>query len=276
MMSADRPEVDIERTASSLLQPVLKLLFDSGLSRAALDQLIDLCYVQAAMDVLQDNADSPSIGEIAERSGVPGDRVRGLMKAVENQHKLHAASLAKHAPLVAAAERIMTAWYTETTFTDDDGHPLPYAAEDSGFVDLVERFGNGQSALELVELLVTSQSLKTNHEGKLVPQGRHVLAAPRSAELAHNALEALTDLAHAVAVNQDKQLTGTGALQRTCVNERMPARVAPLFRAMIRDRTQTFLESVDDWLVQHEEKEAPSSDAAMVRLGVGVYAVAEE
>jgi hypothetical protein len=184
--------------------------------------------------------------------------------------------VAEHAPLVAGAERIMTAWYTETTFTDQEGHPLPYSADEPGFAELVERFGNGQSASELVEVLVTSQSVKKNDAGKLVPQGRHVLAAPRSAELAHNALEALTDLAHAVAVNQDKQLIGTGALQRTCVNERMPARMAPLFRAMIRDRTQTFLESIDDWLVQHEAKEAPSSDKAMVRLGVGVYVVAEE
>ncbi len=94
--------------------------------------------------------------------------------------------------------------------------------------------------------------------------------------MAHNALEALTDLAHAVATNQEKQLTGISALQRTCVNERMPARVAPLFRAMIRETTQAFLESIDDWLVQHEAKDDGTPDESMVRLGVGVYVVAEE
>ena len=275
-MTAHQRQPDIERTAASLLRPVLRLLIDRGLSRQALDQLVDISYVEAATDVLGSDADGPSFQAITEKSGVPADRVRDLMEIIEKGQKVRAASLATHAPLVAAAERVMTAWYTDTQFTDKDGQPLPYAIDDSSFDTLVDRFGNSCTAHEIAEFLVTTGSVKKNDIGELVPQRRHVLAAPRSAESAHNALEALTDLAHAIAANQEKQLTGMGALQRTCVNEHIPTRVAPLFRAMIRETTQAFLESIDDWLVQHEAKIDEAPDEPMARLGVGVYVVAEE
>lgn len=272
-MTARRQALDIEQTAVSLLRPVLRLLIDRGLSRQALDRLVDISFIEAATEL---PGNSSSVEAVAERSGVPSARVRELMEGAERERKVRAASLGAHAPQVAAAERVLTAWYTDTQFTDEAGQPLPYAVNDAGFITLVHRFGNGQTPTEVAEFLIATQSVTKNEMAKLAPQGRHVLAAPRSPELAHNALEALTDLAHAVATNQEKQLTGAGALQRTCVNERMPARVAPLFRAMIRETTQVFLESIDDWLVQHETQHDDASDDSMVRLGVGVYVVAEE
>ncbi len=275
-MTAPKSRTDIERTASSLLRPVLRLLIDRGLSRQALDRLVDLSYVETATQLLGSEGEAPSVEAISDNSGVPTPRVRDLMDVVERGHKVRAAALGAHVPLVAAAERVLTAWYTDTQFTDEAGQPLPYSMDDSGFVTLVERFGNNRKPTEVAEFLLTTQSVTKNETGELVPQGRHVLAVPCSAEMAHNALEALTDLAHAVATNQEKQLTGISALQRTCVNERMPARVAPLFRAMIRETTQAFLESIDDWLVQHEAKDDGTPDESMVRLGVGVYVVAEE
>jgi len=272
-MTARRQDLDIEQTAASLLRPVLRLLIDRGLSRQALERLVDISCIEAATEL---PGSSSSVQALAERSGVSIPRVREVMDVVDRDHKVRAASLGAHAPQVAAAERVLTAWYTDTQFTDEAGEPLPYSVDDAGFIRLVQQFGNGRTPAEVAEFLIAMQSVTKNEVGELAPQGRHVLAAPRSAELAHNALEALTDLAHAVATNQEKQLTGAGALQRTCVNERMPARVAPLFRAMIRETTQAFLESIDDWLVQHEAKDDDASDESMVRLGVGGYVVAEE
>jgi hypothetical protein len=57
----------------------------------------------------------------------------------------------------------------------------------------------------------------------------------------------------------------------------MPTRIAPLFKGMLRQNTQSFLETIDDWLVQHEVgDESMSAAEPVVRLGVGVYVIADE
>jgi len=275
-MTARHGRFDIERSAASLLRPVLKLLIGRGLSRQTLDELVDVSYIEVATQRLGAGATDTSLEAISEKSGVPTGRVRALMDVVEKGHKVHAASLGAHAPLIAAAERVMTAWHTDSRFTDRTGQPLPYSVDEPGFTALVQQFGNKHTPAAIADLLLATQSVTRNDAGELAPKGRHVLAPPQSPEMAFNALEALTDLANTVAINFEKQLSGAGAMQRTCVNERMPRRVAPVFRAMVREATQAFLESIDDWLAQYEATDDHADDQAMVRLGVGVYIVAEE
>lgn len=275
-MTSREPSSDIERTAAGVLRPVLRLLVDSGLSRQALERWVDVAYIEAAMKRLGRDVAVASIEALSAESGVPIARVRELLEIIEKDYKVRAAAVGAHAPLVAATERVLSAWYTDEQFTDESGQPRPLSIEDPAFATLVERFGNSRKQTEIADYLLSTRSVVINDVAELVPQGRHVLALPRSEEMTHNSLEALTDLAHAIAVNQEKQLTGPGPLQRTCVNERMPTRIAPLFRAMIRETTQAYLESIDDWLVQHEAGHDDAAETPTVRLGVGVYVVAEE
>lgn len=275
-MMAGHRKVDIERIADSLLRPVLRLLIERGLPRQVVDHLVDLSYVEAAIGTAGDDGTDVSPETISAKSGIPKDRARKLLETLEKGHTVSAASLATHSPLIAAAERIMTAWHTDSRFTDTTGRPLPYCIDDAEFVALVRHGSETHGPREISELLLTTRSVSQNDAGELTPNGRHVLAPPHSPEMAFNALEALTDLVNTVAINLEKQPTGIGALQRTCVNDRMPRRVAPLFRAMARETTQAFLESMDDWLVQHEVSDEDTEHQSMVRLGVGVYIVAEE
>jgi len=265
----------LERAALALLRPVLKLLFERGVSRQTLGRLCDTAYVEASAQRLRTTNQTITLEGVAETSGVPLSHVRRLKRIVAALSESHALPLAEQAPLMAAAERVITGWYTDAAFTDDRGRPLPCNPQEPMFGALLRRYGNGYSVGELVDFLLSTQAVERNDRGALVPRGRHVLAAPHSPELGHTALEALVDLARALEVNRQKHLTGAGALQRTCVSDRIPKRVVPLFRTMIRENTQAFLESIDDWLVQHE---APDDDAGapLARLGVGVYVVADE
>jgi hypothetical protein len=196
---------------------------------------------------------------------------------VHEQSKTRAVPISEQAPLVAAATRVITGWYSDAIFTDDEGHPLPARPDSRRFRSLVQRYGNGFTAAAVSGFLLSTESVKLNDKGEFEPQGRHVLAAPHSEELDYSALEAFVDLARAVDVNQRKLLTHTGAVQRTCSNDRMPTRIAPLFKSMLRQNTQSFLETIDDWLVQHEvSDESMSATEPVVRLGVGVYVIADE
>jgi hypothetical protein len=267
-----------EIAARAFLRPVLKLLFGRGLSRQALDGLCNEAYVEAATQKLRQSGERDvSLKDVAELSGRSLTTVRRLKNIVHEQSKTRPVPISEQAPLVAAATRVITGWYSDATFTDDEGRPLPSRPDSHRFRNLVQRYGNGFTAGVVGGFLLSTESVRLNDQGEFEPQGRHVLAAPRSDELDHNALEAFVDLARAVEVNQQKLLTHTGALQRTCSNDRMPARIAPLFKSMLRQNTQSFLETIDDWLVQHEvSDESMSATEPVVRLGVGVYRITDE
>ena len=263
--------------ALALLRPILRLLFSRGLSRQRVGELCDTLFIEAAAQKLAASENPVTHAAIAKVSGIPLSKVKRLKKVLDDHSKAHAALLAEQTPLTAAAARLITGWYADDEFTDDDGRPLPCRPDSHRFMALLGRYGSNHDPAALVDLLLSTQTVSLNDGGELLPCGRHVLAAPGSAEIAHNALEALVDLARAVEVNQQKRLTGTGALQRTCANDRMPKRALPLFRAMVRQHTQSFLESIDDWLVQHETKQEESpGEEPSIRLGVGVYVIADD
>lgn len=265
-----------EATARALLRPVLKLLFRRGLSRQTLESLCDEAYVEAAAEKLGQTADV-SLKGVAQLSGLSITKVRRLKDVVYRQAKTRAEPFSEQAPLVHAATRVMTGWYSDTAFTDKQGQPLPFRSDSPSFKKLVRKYGNGFTTGAVAGLLLSTESVKLNERGEFKPQGRHVLAAPHSDELDHNALGAFIDLAQAVEINQRKLLTHAGALQRTCHNDRMPKRVVPLFKAMIRQHTQSFLETIDDWLVQHEATDDSNAGTdPLVRLGVGVYGITDE
>lgn len=262
-----------EATARALLRPALKLLFRRGLSRQALEGLCDEAYVEAAAEKVGQNADV-SLKGVAELSGLSIAKVRRLKHVVYRQSKTQAEPFSEQAPLLHAATRVMTGWYSDTIFTDKHGRPLPLRPDSLGFRKLVRKYGNGFTTGAVAGLLLSSESVKLNARGEFAPQGRYVLAAPHSEELDQDTLRAFIDLAQAIEVNQRKLLTHAGVLQRTCQNDRMPRRIVPLFNAMIRQHTQSFLETIDDWLVQHEETDkSKSGTELLVRLGVGVYGI---
>jgi hypothetical protein len=267
----------VEIAARALLRPVLKLMFRRGLSRQALEGLCDEAYVEAATQKLRQSERDVSLKDVADLSGLSLTKVRRLRSVVNEHSKTYAVPISEQAPLVDAAKRVITGWYSDATFTDAEGRPRPARPDSHRFRTLVHRYGNGFTAGAIGGFLLSTESVKLNAQGQFEPQGRHVLAAPHSEELDHSAIEAFADLARAVEVNQRKLLTHTGVLQRTCSSDRMPKRIAPLFKSMIRQSTQSFLETIDDWLVQHEVADkSTSAPEPMVRLGVGVYVIADE
>src|SRR5690606_29509460 len=79
-------------------------------------------------------------------SGLRLTTVRRLKHIVHEQTKTSAMPISEQAPLVAAATRVITGWYSDATFTDDEGRPLPSRPDSRRFRSLVQRYGNGFTA----------------------------------------------------------------------------------------------------------------------------------
>lgn len=265
----------IENIARALLRPALRLLYGRGLARKTLEELCDEAYVSAAAQEQRRIEERIDLKRVSELSGVSLARTKRHRAVVEAEAEKHAKPVTDDAPLMIAATRVMTGWYSDPGFTRDDGSPLPCTPNSQRFKQLVKRHGNGFTASAIGGLLLSTESVRINDQGEFVPQGRYILAAPQSEELEFSALEAFVDLARAVETNQKKLLARTGVVQRTCSNERMPLALVPRFHALIRENTQSFLETIDDWLLQHEGPDEQDAES-MTRLGVGVYVIADD
>lgn len=279
-MTTSHPDTSAEGhsdlTARALLRAVLQLLFRQGVSRQALESLCDEAYIEAAARQLRQQSHDTTPNSVATLSGVSAARVEAAEDFLTQPSKSAVAPISTLAPIVEAGTRLMTAWHTDAEFTDDNGRPRPLKPESTEFRRLVQRQCDEFSCEAIAEMLQETDSAALNEDGELVPRGRTILSAPNSDDIDLNAVEALLDLARAIDINRGKKDAHDGAIQRTCTNDRMPARVAPLFRRMLHERTQDYLEIIDDWLVQHEVREEPESSAEpLQRLGVGVYIICD-
>ena len=265
-----------DQTARALLRAVLQLLFRKGVSRQTLESLCDEAYIEAAAGQLHQQGHDPTPSSVAMLSGVSPARVEAADDLLTRPTTSTVAPISMLAPIVEAGTRLMTAWHTDAAFTDDDGRPRPLKPESIEFKRLVQRHCDDFSCEAIAAMLQETDSAALNDDGELIPRGRTILSAPNSDDIDYNAVEALLDLARAIDINRGKPDAHGGAIQRTCTNDRMPARVAPLFRRMLHERTQDYLEIIDDWLVQHEVREEPEPSAEpLQRLGVGVYIICD-
>lgn len=279
-MTSSHPDTSTEphadRTARALLRAVLQILFRQGLSRQSLASLCDEAYIEAAAHQLREQGLDPTLESMATLSGVSPTLIKDTQDHLTRERSSTVAPISTLAPIVEAGTRLMTAWHTEAEFTDEDGRPRPLEPESTEFERLIRRHCDGFSGEDIAAMLQETDTAILNNDGELVPRGRIILSAPNSDDIDYNAVEALLDLARAIDINRNKQEAHGGAIQRTCTNDRIPARVAPLFRRMLHERTQDYLEIIDDWLVQHEVREETESSAEpLQRLGVGVYIICD-
>ena len=68
---------------------------------------------------------------------------------------------------------------------------------------------------------------------------------------------------------------GEGLFQRRAAKVNSDIRLAPVFNEYVRDQSQLFLESVDEWLIRHQPVKKAGQRRRKVRLGVGVYVINE-
>ena len=277
-MTDDHKDTDVNRdadkTARALLRAVLQLLFRQGVSRQSLASLCDEAYIEAAAHELRKQGLDPTPDAITTLTGVSPTQVELAGDILNRSTTGATAPISTLAPIIEACTRLMTAWHTDVQFTDDSGRPRPLRPDHPEFDRLVRSCCDELSAEDISAMLQQTESVELNDDGEMVPRGRTILSAPNSDDIDYNAVEALLDLARAIDVNRGKLDAHGGALQRTCSNDRMPASVAPLFQRMLRERTQDYLEIIDDWLVQHEVRDEPEpSDEPLQRLGVGVYII---
>lgn len=169
---------------------------------------------------------------------------------------------------------VMCTWRRDICLVDDAGAPLPLS-QDNGprsFDQLCRRAGCKQDSATVLKALLDFGAVSVSTNGEVVSKTPTFLLG-RASEIGLLATDGLL-----------KQLEGyLGVVHRNVCSVRgeHPARferactvsvakeLEPIFDRLVRERGQTFVDSVDEWLERHRRHPSPSG--VYRQLGAGVY-----
>ena len=171
------------------------------------------------------------------------------------------------------AARVIAAWRRESDFHDSTGKParLPMEGEGVSFSELVKRFSGNIPPRAILDELIHVGAVERRKDGKIALLTRAYI--PKNIE-AHKLNILGTDMQYLIAtidhnLNPD---TTEPRFQRKVSFDNLPDDVLPEFRKHFYKRSQTLLESADQWLARHDRDINPEVEGSgRNRAGFSIF-----
>jgi hypothetical protein len=251
-----------------LMRPLVRILVRNGISYGEFAELLKTIFVDAAQDVLQLADSRQSVARIAITTGLTRPEVSRLLEQTEAEAEALAGRLSR-------VGRLLTGWHQDSEFTGPYG--IPYEVPFDGppgrrsFCELVRRYTGDVPAPEMLEELKRIGVVLDLGNGYYRVLSRNYI--PNAADPAkfHAMSVAFTDLAKTLDQNLKPDEDHKLFERRVWAPSGVTSSDALEFDALVKDRGQQFLESLDDWLTDREGKAKKREHEPKVRLGVAMY-----
>jgi hypothetical protein len=240
-----------------------------GLSAAEFAQLAKRAYAAAAAAEVMAGGRKVNYSRVAVLTGLTRREVRALL---ENPTK----PLEVYEFQRQRGNRVRSGWHEDPEFLDRKGKPapLPLDGPKASFRALVKRYSGDVTPVALLAELERVKAVKKRRDGRVQVLARsYVAAGLDSASVTHFA-ELLRDLGASL----ERNMAGESPRRfvQTATSLALPTEMLPLFRRMVAERGQQFLEMIDQWLQAEERssrKGAPAKpgEPPTVRTGVGLF-----
>jgi hypothetical protein len=247
-----------------LLDPLARLLLESGIGVGELHGLIKRAFVQAARRQF-----GPNASRIAIVTGLTRAEVASILASAEGESVGGERGRQR-------AERVLSGWWNDPDFQTDLGKPaiLPVKGARRSFQALCARYNGEPRTAAILEELVRVRAVRRQADGRVEALSRTYATVRWEPEgiaaLGEQIAEHCATLLHNL--NQPSRPRFT----RRVVNTQLDPRFAPLLIRDMEQQAAAFADAVDDALndPQHTVKPAQAVGNAM-RLGIGLYVFEE-
>jgi hypothetical protein len=222
------------------------------------------------MDILLTSVSSFLVGGGFEREAI-AEALSDLAKRVRTRRKLQQARSTKYELIIQVAD-VVRDWSWERQYTDGlTGEPrmLPLDGPRACLRGLIRRHFPDRKVDSIVSWMRANEVIARQEDGSFaltrdstVIVNSAALLLERSAIMAGQYLA--TGLANAKALHRHERNVDRIATVRT-----LPLKFLPQFREMMRVQTQSYLQTVDDWLVS---RCISNADEPTAEAGVHCYA----
>lgn len=154
------------------------------------------------------------------------------------------------------AANVVADWHRGSKYADSRGDPLPLS--EATIHKLISARGGPQNREKTVSLLRANRIIQRNRDGLFVLRSgnRAALFSAREQVLSRAAVIVPEILAAALR-NSRVVSADLREVNRTMRIRHLPRKYLPLWRQLVRERTEAFLEGLDNWLEDHNEPNSP-------------------
>jgi hypothetical protein len=204
-----------------------------------------------------------------------------LVEALRDQAACLEAGRAPQAPEVSAyniwlrVSGVVYEWCSDASFTQSDGKPIALKLDggERSLQSLIRRRFRDDKVEDVVAWMITNGVVYQDSDGMFVLREGSLLIAD-SESLALVRLLTLSGQYLATALNNLRlKDRSQRTVDRTARVFYLPKKFLPQFHAMVTELTQSYLDSIDDWL---EGRNAPRTNEETVEAGVHSYAYSGE
>ena len=245
-----------------LFRPIARILLRAGVTWQEFSEICRLTYVEVATQEFGIRGRPTNISRVAIMTGFTRREVRRLRDILESEELAEFGSM-------NSATRVLSGWYSDAQFTDTLGEPRRLIVNGRGpsFESLCSRYAADVAPSTMLKELKHVGAVVEDSSGKLIAQMRVYMPVHMDPEQMLTSGSVLEDLGETVAYNLHRSDDDLPRFERRATNTRMPRTSIPAFKQFLDREGQAFLERVDTWLSQHEDKQA----SHCVRLGLGTY-----
>ncbi len=253
-----------------LLKPLVRLLLKSGISWQEFAEVSKQIYVDVALEDYGIKGRPTNLSRVAILTGInrkDAKRYRDNPVVTPSPRK------------TSEATQVLDGWHHDTRFLDDQCKPIalfesiderkahPNLNHIPVFADLYKEYGGDIPQSALLKELLNTQTLARDSDGRLRVIKRFYMPQQLDEESVIRAGEVLQDIGDTVVHNLTRRVKERSRFEGRATHRNVSATSVNDFKDFLEHQGMDFLESVDDWLDQHQASEKEIG----VRMGVGLY-----
>jgi hypothetical protein len=249
-----------------LLRPLVRIMLRNGVSYSTFSDFVKWVYVDVAGKEFGIEGRKQSTSRVSVITGLSRKEVMRVRKLPKPDDT---ASTERY----NRAARVIAAWRRDRNYLDAEGKPapLPMAGADVSFSELVKRFSGDMPVRATLDELIRVGAVERLEDGRVSLLTRTYIPESSDADKLHILG---TDAAHLISTIDHNLKSDPGGpfFQRKVAYDNLPDEVLPVFRKHSAKRAQTFLESLDRWLAQHDRDVVPTvKGTGRNQAGIGIY-----
>jgi hypothetical protein len=257
------------RAYQVLLGPLIRILLRQGISYAEFSEIAKAVYVEVALKDFKVAGRRATRTRVAVMTGLTRKEVKRVIdEAVKDRYE----PKSKFSRL----GRVLVGWHTDTDFTGPYGLPLElqYETNNPGeptFAELVKRHSGDMSPRSILDELIRVGAVRETDAGWYRVLRREYITDAQGRDTFERTGFIVRNFINTVDFNMRKSAPGKGRFERHVFPaDGLRAEDMQRFDAFLRERCQTLLEELDNWLAKLPIPDPTKGDEVM-HTGVGVY-----
>jgi Family of unknown function (DUF6502) len=252
-----------------LLGPLVRILLRQGISYGEFSEVAKAVYVEIALKDFKVSGRKATKTRLAVMTGLTRKEVKRVVDEANKERFELRTNFNR-------LGRVLVGWHTDPDFTGPYGLPLELQYEtptpnDVTFSELVKRHSGDMSPRSILDELIRVGAVRETDKGWFRVLRRDYIPEAEGIHNFERVGSVIRNFVNTVDFNMTKPAPGKGRFERLVVaDDGMRIQDIPKFDAYLRERCQSILEEVDNWITNLPKPNRSKGDV-VIRTGMGIY-----